>query len=283
MKKVIACWWSGGVTSAVAGKLAADIYGVGNCRFVFIDTRNEDDDTYRFLADCQGWYGKEIETISRIGEDYGSIQEVWEKYGSLNVAHGAICSSELKRELRIKWQIENEVSHQVFGFDMKETNRAKAMALNYPDASPIFPLLMFAYTKKDCIRILEDAGIEIPRAYRYGFSNNNCLKTGCVQGGIGYWRKMAREFPEKFDAMAELEHKLTDKKGKPVTMNKDQSNEAKATGRFHVFLKPHPDYPNHKHIGQMSGRDPEPLVECNGFCGTYDLEKAFPEQLTLQL
>jgi len=39
-----------------------------------------------------------------------------------------------------------------------------------------------------------------------------------------------------------------------------------------VFLKPHPDYPNIKDISMMKGRPPEPLFECNGFCGTNDLE-----------
>ena len=96
-KKII-CWWSGGVTSAVACKIAIDLYGYENCRVVFIDTMNEDDDTYRFLKDCEAWYGIPIETISQ-GE-YKNIQEVWYKYRSLNVASGAICSTQLKRLVR---------------------------------------------------------------------------------------------------------------------------------------------------------------------------------------
>ena len=67
MKKVIA-WWSGGITSAVTCKICIDIYGVDNVRVIFIDTFNEDEDTYRFKTDCEKWYGKEIETITRIGK-----------------------------------------------------------------------------------------------------------------------------------------------------------------------------------------------------------------------
>lgn len=37
-----------------------------------------------------------------------------------------------------------------------------------------------------------------------GLKNNNCFSTGCVQGGIGYWQKMEKEFPEKFNVMADL-------------------------------------------------------------------------------
>lgn len=91
---------------------------------------------------------------------------------------------------------------------------------------------------------------------------------------------MKRDFPKKFDKMAEMEHRLTDLKGEPVTMLKDQSEEAKKivkdTGdktRQFVFLKPHPNYPLLKDISMMKGREPKPLVECNGFCGTNDLER----------
>jgi hypothetical protein len=40
-----------------------------------------------------------------------------------------------------------------------------------------------------------------------------------------------------------------------------------------VFLKPHPDYPTIKDISLMKGREPKPLMECNGFCGINDLEE----------
>jgi len=85
---------------------------------------------------------------------------------------------------------------------------------------------------------------------------------------------MAREQPEKFDAMAEMEHKLTDLKGKPVTMLRDQGGETKTP----LFLKPHPGYPDIKDISMMKGREPEPLMECNGFCGTNDLAKRSPTE-----
>lgn len=268
VSKPIICWWSGGVTSAVSCKIAADVYGIECCRFVMIDTRNEDSDTYRFKSDCEAWYGKEIEVITAVGKKYDSIQDVWNHFGSLNVAHGAICSSELKRQVRIDFQRRNEYSLQVFGFDVSEVNRAKNIKKNYPATMPIFPLLMFGYTKKNCIGIIEQAGIEIPRMYQLGFHNNNCFGTGCVQGGIGYWQKMQRGFPEKFEAMAKMEHDITDEKGEPVTCLKDQGKIAKETKITNVFLLPHPDYPDYKDLSQMRGKEVESLMECNGFCGT---------------
>lgn len=276
MSDKIICWWSGGVTSAVACKIAIDLYGLDRCRIIFIDTRNEDDDTYRFLSDCEKWYGKRIEYISAIPLKYKNIQEVWIKFKGLNFAHGAICSSELKRAVRLDWQKENNYKHQVFGFDIDEPKRAKSMTLNYPNAEAIYPLLFHGMSKEMSIEFLNENNIEIPRAYKWGFLNNNCLGTGCVQGGIGYWQLMRTTIPKNFDAMADLEHYLTDLKSEPVTMCKDQSKEAKKgnNGKAQlVFLKPHKDYPHLKDISMMKGRKPKPLFECNGFgCSINDLQ-----------
>lgn len=264
----VIAWWSGGVTSAVACKIAIQLFGINCVRVVFIDTYNEDDDTYRFKNDCERWYGKEIETITVIGGRYESIQEVWFRYKSLNISKGASCSLRLKRYAREAFEEKNKWSHQVFGFDISENKRARAMKSNSSHTNPVFPLLLFGYDKKDCIDILESKRITIPITYKYGFLNNNCFKTGCIQGGIGYWQKMKTDFPNKFEAMAKVEHDLTDLKGEPVTMLKDQSK----TGGL-VFLKPHPKYPQIKDISMMKGRPPKPLTDCNGFCGTNDLVK----------
>lgn len=281
MKKDIVCWWSGGITSAVACKVAIDLFK-GRCRVIMIDTGNEDEDTYRFKSDCELWYNQEIEVISWIGSRYGSIQEVWEKHTSLNVATGAICSTELKRKVREEWQKTNIFEHQVFGFefDKKEFNRALGLTLNHPKTESIYPLLMMGYDKDKCLEIVTNAGIEVPRMYKLGFRNNNCFKTGCVQGGIGYWQKMKKDFPEKFNAMADMEHKLTDKKGEPVTMLKDQSNDAKdlvkSSGikwKQFIFLRKHPNYPELKSIDDMKQQEVKPLFECNGFCGVNDLSE----------
>lgn len=271
-------WWSGGITSAVACKISIDLFGAENNIVLFIDTFNEDKDTYRFKEDCEKWYGIPIQTLTAIdGEKYRSIEDVWVKFKSLNVANGAICSSELKRAVRLKWEKENEYDYQVIGFDIDEPKRAKSMTMNYPKAKTIYPLLLKGLTKKDCLNIITEANIDIPKAYKLGFHNNNCLNTGCVQGGIGYWQKMEKDFPEKFDKMAKVEHDLTDIKGKPVTMLKDQ-----AKGGGLIFLKPHPNYPDIKDISMKKGRPPKPLFECNSFgCGVNDLEEANKTQLEI--
>lgn len=263
----VIAWWSGGVTSAVTCKLCINWFGLENVRVVFIDTKNEDDDTYRFLKDCEKWYGLEIEIIT--SEKYTSIKEVWDKHLSLNVANGAICSTMLKRRVREKFEKSNPFSFQAFGFEITEINRAKSMKMNYPKVKPIFPLIAEIIDKNQAIKIVQDAGLQVPYMYTLGYNNNNCFKTGCVQGGIGYWQKIKREQPEKYDAMALVEHELTDKKGLPVTMLKTQNK----LGREHIFLKPHPAYPFAIDLTMVKGREPKPLLECNGFCGINDLSE----------
>ena len=275
-ERPVICWFSGGVTSAVACKLAIGLFGKDNCRSIFIDTMNEDEDSYRFLYECEDWFEVEIEKISH--RDFQSIEEVWREYRGLNFAKGAICSTVLKREVREEWQKENTYSYQVFGYDIDEPKRAKAFTINHHQANPIYPLMLLGYSKKKCIDVLQEAYIDIPRAYAWGFLNNNCLKTGCVQGGIGYWQKIGREAPHLFDKMARMEHELTDLKGEPVTMLKDQSKSAKKSGNQLVFLRPHPDYPNLKDISKMKGRPPKPLIDCNGYCGITDLEGRNPTE-----
>jgi hypothetical protein len=281
IKDDIICWWSGGVTSAVACKVAIDLFGLDRCQIIMIDTHNEHEDTYRFKEDCSIWYGKKIDTITGIGEgQYQNIQDVWRRHLSLNVATGAICSTQLKRIVREKWQKTHSFTHQVFGFefDKKEFNRAKSLTMNHGSAKGIYPLLMIGYDKDDCLEIVKRAGIEIPVMYKMGFRNNNCFGTGCVQGGIGYWQKMKRDFPDKFQEMANIEHELTNLKGEPVTMLKDQTQDAKKrvseTGNKwmqFIFLNKHPDYPDVICIDDKKEMEVKPLFECNGFCGTNDL------------
>jgi hypothetical protein len=54
--------------------------------------------------------------------------------------------------------------------------------------------------------MVERAGIALPAMYLMGYRNNNCI--GCPKGGLGYWNKIRRDFPETFERMAKLERTL---------------------------------------------------------------------------
>lgn len=260
MKTRVIAWWSGGITSAYACLLACWIYD--NVEVVFIDTKNESEDTERFLKDCERLYDREI--IRTSDPKYKNIREVWIKYKSLNNAHGAICSTELKREVRESYQNLEIDYAQVFGFDASENKRHSNMRRNYPEINVKSLLIMAGVTKPDAIARFIGLGVMPPKMYE-DFQNNNCDGTGCVRGGIGYWKEREVKRPDSFRDMAELEHYLTDLKGAPVTILKDQSN-----GGGLVFLKHNPKYPTVKDLSMMKGRKPEPLMECHGFCTTTD-------------
>lgn len=264
MKTRVIAWWSGGVASAYACWIALQTYR--NVEVVFQDTHNEDPDTYRFLLDCEKLYGQPIVRISGIGDEYGHISDVWRRYKSLNAATGAICSTVLKREVREAYQNLGIDHAQVFGFDFTEQKRHLNMRRNYPEINAQSPLVDNKIDKEDCIRFFNNRGIEIPNAYKLGYRNNNCLMTGCVRGGIGYWKKYQKDFPERFNVMATREHELTELKGEPVHILKDRRGGDTAP----LFLKHNPKYPTIKDLSQIKGKHPEAIVECNGFCGTLD-------------
>lgn len=263
----VIAWWSGGGDSAWTCYLCLKWFGKDNVRVVFIDTRNEGDDTQRFKKDCEDWYGVDIETISSTRWD--KIQDIWRHYGSLNVATGAICSTVLKRMVRQDFQNKNNFSYQAFGYDITEIDRCLGMKINNPDSKPIFPVVYELMDKGASLKAITKLGIQVPTSYKKGYHNNNCEKTGCVKGGIGYWQKRKIDYPDEFEEMAALEHELTDANGYQTTICKDQSKEAKKLDKRLqlVFLKPHPGYANNKDLSMMTGRHPEPLMECNGFCG----------------
>ena len=61
-------------------------------------------------------------------------------------------------------------------------------------------------TKEDTHAILNRLGIRRPAMYDLGYQNNNCI--GCVKGGMGYWNKIRKDFPEVFERRAKLEREI---------------------------------------------------------------------------
>ena len=92
--------------------------------------------------------------------NFRNIQEIWYKNKSLNVATGAICSTELKQNVRKDFEKNNKYSYQAFGFDIDEIDRAKGMKKNNPKAKPIFPLINELLNKKNCIKIIQFLPLE---------------------------------------------------------------------------------------------------------------------------
>ena len=198
---VVISWWSGGITSAVACRLAIEKYE--NVKLVYIETGSHNPDTLRFKNDCEKWYGMPIETIKNT--KYKDVIDVVLKTKYVNGANGARCTLELKKNVRFKYEKTINILSQVWGyeFDAKEINRAIRTQQQYPDTNPLFPLIENKLSKSECAGIILGAGIELPNMYKLGYNNNNCI--GCVKGGSGYWNKIRVDFPKVFNEMARAE------------------------------------------------------------------------------
>lgn len=198
-------WFSCGATSAVACKMALTMYP--DVHIVYIETGSGHPDNERFIRDCERWYRQRIEVIRN--DRFKDVEDVLRRRKFINGPTGAACTFNLKKQVRY-WYEERvgEWEGQVWGFDYceREVNRAIRFRQQNPKTKPLFPLIERQITKQDALGMLQRAGIEIPTMYRMGYNNNNCI--GCVKGGIGYWNKIRRDFPDVFRRMAETERAI---------------------------------------------------------------------------
>tara|TARA_R110000868_G_scaffold374396_1_gene638901 strand:+ start:880 stop:1680 length:801 start_codon:yes stop_codon:yes gene_type:complete len=199
-------WFSCGVTSAIACKLALDTYGKENVDLYYIKIDSAHPDNDRFIADCEEWFDVKIKTIQ--SKKYSDQFDVIEQIRYVNGVNGAPCTLQLKKKVRFDLQKALDYPIQVFGFEFetKQVNRAIRFIEQFPETKPIFPLIEGSYTKEICAGLIIEQGIELPTMYKLGYNNNNCI--GCVKGGRGYWAKIKIDFPETFQRMAELEREV---------------------------------------------------------------------------
>jgi hypothetical protein len=197
------CWFSCGAASAVATRIALqDKAPNEEILIYYCDTGSEHPDSIRFLKDCEKWFGRSIHILK--SDNYEDVWEVWEKEKWLIGPKGARCTIEMKKKMR--YSVEHIDDIQVWGYDISESERAERFKIQNPDMHISLPLIDNKVTKEECFAVLRNAGIELPAMYRMGYKNNNCI--GCVKGGMGYWNKIRKDFPEVFNRMAILERKL---------------------------------------------------------------------------
>jgi len=198
----VLAWFSCGDASAVAAKYAVAEHP-STCEVLYCDTSAyEHPDNKRFLKDVENWLWRSITVLK--SDEYADIFDVFQKTRWLVGVGGARCTTELKKNVRKRYQQPDDV--HVFGFTVEEGHRIDRFRKENPELLAWFPLYEAKLTKADCHRIVREAGIELPAMYRLGYRNNNCI--GCVKGGAGYWNKIRRDFPEAFDRMAKMEREI---------------------------------------------------------------------------
>lgn len=196
---MIVSWFSAGVSSAVATKLALMKYD--DVKIIYTHIEDQHPDTIRFVKDCEKWFGQEIEINQ---SPLKSVDNACRQSGFVKSPFGAPCTNLLKRRVRKEWEQKNGKDHYyVWGFDFNEQNRADRLAESMPEQFHVFPLMERSMIKKEVHGIIEKSGIKRPAMYDLGYPNNNCI--GCLKGGMGYWNKIRQDFPEVFESRCQME------------------------------------------------------------------------------
>lgn len=205
--ETIAVWFSCGAASAVAAKKTLEKYGATHIvRVINNPVAEEDADNRRFLKDVEKWLGVTIETATNKNYPSTSAVDVWDKRSFMAGPHGAPCTIELKKVARQQWETENKAHWHVLGFTADEEGRHKRFTMT--ERENVLPVLIEAgITKAMCFDVLREAGIELPRIYKMGYPNANCI--GCVKAtSPTYWNHVRQQYPEVFQQRAEQSRKL---------------------------------------------------------------------------
>lgn len=200
-------WFSSGAASAVAASLDIREYGVDAGVVVQCDTGAEDEDNHRFTSDCERWFGAPITTLKN--DEYRDTWDLWERRGYMSGINGAICTGEFKFAPRLDFQLPSDT--HVFGYtaDANDVARAAKLRETYPELRVVTPLIDRGITKAGCLAIIQNAGIELPRSYAWGFPNANCLKSGCCKAqSPAYWALHRKMVPDGFAKTARIARKL---------------------------------------------------------------------------
>lgn len=139
--------------------------------------------------------------------EYSGVADVITKTKCVNTPFGAPCTTKLKKDVRKKWERENPDHHTyVWGFDCNELDRAERLEKSMSAYDHEFPLITYGLTKEKVHKFASGLGLKRPKMYDLGYNNNNCI--GCVKGGMYYWNKIRKDFPDVFEERAKLERKI---------------------------------------------------------------------------
>ncbi len=243
---MIVSWFSGGVSSAVATKIALERYPDMTILYQHIDDHHSD--MMRFVNECEEWFGHKVEIQQ---SRYKTVDSVCRAHGFLVGPRGAKCTQILKRRERKAWEREHPGRHKyIWGFDagIKEEGRAERRKERMPDYDHWFPLIEEGLEKKATHGIIENAKIKRCAMYDEGFPNNNCI--GCLKGGAGYQNLVREVYPEVFESRSILERDI----GHSIIKREDPD-----TGKIErIFLDELPE---------DMGRDQKIILpDCDMFC-----------------
>ena len=203
----IAVWFSCGAASAVAASETIRRYGdICHIRIINNPVAEEDDDNRRFLSDVERWLNHPVEiAVSKKYPDNSAVS-VWDHRKFMSGPLGAPCTKELKKNVRQQWEKENRVDWHVLGFTSDERGRYERFVTT--ERENVLPVLIEkGISKAECYQILIESGIVLPRVYRMGYPNANCI--GCVKStSATYWNHVRVMNNSVFLARAEQSRRI---------------------------------------------------------------------------
>lgn len=177
---------SSGAPSALCALLAIEQYGSENVELVFADTKVENKDNYRFLADLEAYTGKEI---TRLCEGRTPLQVADDEHYIPNQAF-ATCTYRLKIEpimQHVSIRQKDYIVHMLIGYDLSDKSRVAKTKESWLSrwVMPHFPIIEAEILEPK--RELKRRGFNIPYTYSLNFKHGNCLHEeemgGCVKFG----------------------------------------------------------------------------------------------------
>ena len=203
----IAVWFSCGAASATAAWRTLRRYEKRcNVRIVYNSVIEEDEDNLRFLYDVSKWLEYPIELANNPNYPSCSAVDVWDDVKYMSGIHGAPCTVQLKKRARQHWENNNKCDWHVLGFTLEEHDRH--MRFIQTERDNVIPVLIDdGFTKMDCFEFIMGMGLELPRIYKQGYPNANCI--GCVKAtSPTYWNHVRKQHPEVFQQRAEQSERL---------------------------------------------------------------------------
>lgn len=218
MKAIV--MFSGGVGSWAAAKRTASQIGPENVTLLFADTKMEDEDLYRFLAEAAADVGSPLVTIA----DGRTPWELFRDERFIGNTRVDICSRVLKRDLMRAYVQENfdpADTAVVLGIDWTEIHRYERAIPRWDPWCLLAPLCDESSTKEDLLAELAASGIRPPRLYEMGFPHNNCGGF-CVKAGQSQFALLLKSMPDRYAFHERQEQDTIAHIGKKVAILRDR-------------------------------------------------------------
>jgi 3'-phosphoadenosine 5'-phosphosulfate sulfotransferase (PAPS reductase)/FAD synthetase len=217
--------FSTGLSSALTVDRVLTRYGKEATQIVFMDTKIEDADNYRFLNDCQKRWNHPITVLAEGRTPY----EVFSDQNLIPNGRVAPCTFRLKIEIFRAYLLTQEKPLTIhIGYDFAEMHRIEKTQSNYESLGYIvdFPLLWKPYELRRYTDVVRgEWNIEPPRMYELGYTHANCGGL-CVKQGQGDWIRTLINFPERYAEAEEWEREMRthSERHAQFSICKDQSN-----------------------------------------------------------